>query len=119
MAGTKNLIVEKGSTFNVLFTWSTKDINNIKTPVNLTGWTARSQMRESHDATTAVVSLTTENTGLVLGGAAGTIQLKIAPTASSAISIDKGVWDIELVDGTGNVTRLLEGSVTFKPEVTK
>ena len=119
MAGIKNLTIDKGSTFNILFTWSTKDINNVKTPVNLTGWTARSQMRESHDAATAVVSLTTENSGIVLGGSSGTVQLSIAATATSAITIDKGVWDLEMVDGTGKVTRLLEGSVTFKPEVTR
>lgn len=120
MAGTKDLTIEKGATFLATFTWSTKDINNVKTPVNLTNYTARSQMRESHDATTAVVSLTTSaNGGITLGGALGTINIKIPATTTAAISIEKGVWDLELEDASGNVTRLLEGRVTFKPEATK
>lgn len=120
MAAIKNLIIDKGADFNLLLTWSTKDISNVVTPVNLTNWTARSQMRESYDnGTTPVVSLTTANGGIVLGGSSGTIQLTIASTATSAVSIDKGVWDLEMVDNTGKVTRLLEGSVTFKPEATR
>jgi hypothetical protein len=118
MAGTKNLIIEKGATFNTILTWSTKDSFNVKTPVDLTGWSARSMIREEYDSATPVVSLTTGG-GITLGGTAGTIELSIAPTTTSAVSIDTGVWDLELEDSLGNVTRLLEGKVTFKPEVTK
>jgi hypothetical protein len=120
MAGTKNIIVEKGTTYNTIFTWSTKDAQGVKTPVDISTWTARAQMREDYDSTTPVVSLTSSPAaGITLGGAAGTIEIKIPAATTTTIPIDSGVWDLELEDSFGNVVRLLEGKVTFKPEVTR
>lgn len=126
MSGKKDLIVEKGATLNLAFTWSTKDQNNVKTPVNLTGYSAKLQMRETYDSATsanAAISFSTTPTTaqgtITLGGTAGTIIVTATAAQTSAITIDSGVWDLELTDGTGVVTRLLEGKVTFTPESTK
>jgi|WetSurMetagenome_2_1015567.scaffolds.fasta_scaffold07129_6 hypothetical protein len=120
MAGIKNITIEKGTTYNTIFTWSTKDNLGVKTPVDISTWSARAQMREEYESTTPVVSLTSSPAaGITLGGAAGTIELKIAAADTSLISIESGVWDLELQDSMGNVVRLLEGKVTFKPEVTR
>lgn len=119
MAGIKNLIIEKGATFNTIFTWSTKDTLGVITPVNLSTWSARAQVREEYESTTPVLSLTSQPSGGITLGGFGTIELKVSPTLTSAVLIDKGVWDLELEDSAGNVIRLLEGKVTFKPEVTR
>lgn len=119
MAGTKNITIEKGATFSTTFTWSTKDAQNVITPIDLTTWSARAQMREEHESTLPVVSLTSALAGGIVLGAQGTIAITIGATATAAVPIDKGVWDIELEDSLGNVIRLLEGKVTFKPEVTR
>ncbi len=111
-----NFFVYRGATFSEQIEW--KDENGIA--IDLTGFTARLHMRDTLEATTPFLTLTTENGGITLGGAAGTVDLLASATATSAISATSGVYDLELVAGDGvTVTRLLEGLVTISPEVTR
>lgn len=111
-----NLYVYRGATFSEAITW--KDEN--ATPVDLTGFTARMHMRETMEASTPFLTLTTENNGITLGGAAGTINILATAAATSAITATGGVYDLEIVAGDNvTVTRLLEGIVFISPEVTR
>lgn len=111
-----NLFVYRGATFSEQIEW--KDENGLA--IDLTGFTARMHMRDTLEATTPFLTLTTENGGITLGGTAGTVNLLASATATSAISATSGVYDLELVAGDGvTVTRLLEGLVTISPEVTR
>ena len=111
-----NLYVYRGATFSEAITW--KDEN--ATPIDLTGFTARMQMRETVEASTPFLTLTTENSGITLGGVAGTINILATAVATSAITATGGVYDLEIVSGdTITVTRLLEGLVFISPEVTR
>lgn len=113
-SGTYNFTIYQGATFNRVLTW--KDSNN--TAVNLTGYTARMMIRDCLESDAPFITLTTENGGITLGGAAGTITLSISATATAAITQSQGVYDLELVTGS-TVTRLLEGAVTISKEVTR
>jgi hypothetical protein len=111
-----NFFVYRGATFSEQIEW--KDENGVA--IDLTGFTARMHMRDTLEATTPFLTLTTENGGITLGGAAGTVDLLASAAATSAISATSGVYDLELVAGDGvTVTRLLEGLVTISPEVTR
>lgn len=88
-------------------------------PVDLTGYTARMQIRETLDATIILATLTTENGGITLGGAAGTIDLLLDAAATALLDFTNAVYDLELVDTAGVVTRLLSGAVTLSKEVTR
>lgn len=112
-AGTYDITIEQGSTFTRTITW--KDEND--TAVNLTGYSARLQMRESVDASSTFISLT-NGSGITLGGVAGTILIEISATDTAAIT-QSGVYDLELVSGAGVVTRLLQGNVILSKEVTR
>jgi hypothetical protein len=112
--GTYNITLYQGATYQQQFTW--KDQNN--NPINLTGYTARMQIRESHDAASPFVTLST-GSGITLGGVAGTITLTISDSQTSAMTQSSGVYDIELVSSLGTVTRLLEGNVIISREVTR
>lgn len=114
--GKYNLRIYCGSTFNKVIAWKDES-NNL---INLTGWTARLQMRSSIAADTPFMTLTTENGGITLGGAAGTISLMIVASATSALAIVEGVYDLQMIAPDGvTVTRLLEGFVFISPEVTR
>jgi len=115
-AGEHDITIEQGATFQMPITWTT---GVVPTPVNLTGYTARMQVRKTYASTTAVLSLTTENGGITLGGALGTIDILASATQTAAIAIKSGVYDLELVSGGGIVTRLLQGAVEITPEVTR
>lgn len=112
-AGLYDLIVEAGATYTRVFTWST---GTPATPVNLTGYTAHAQLRDSHGV--LLVDLTV-GAGLTLGGSAGTITLTMTPAQTLLIPQLGGSWDLKLTAGDGTVTRLLQGLVQLSPEVTQ
>jgi len=115
-AGRHNFTIEQGATFDELITYKDAAGN----PVDLTGYTARMQIREKITDATPVHSMDTTTGGITMGGTAGTIQLFISDADTAAMNMPKGgVYDLEIVSPTGKVTRLLEGKVIFSPEVTR
>lgn len=115
MAAKYKITIYQGESFSKVFTWKTGDPKN---PVNLTGYTARMQVRKKYGSATTLLSLTTENGGITLGGVAGTITLYISAMDTSAIDWTAGVYDLELVSAGGLVKRLLQGTIKVSPEVT-
>lgn len=114
--GILDLNCYQGATFDYSLSWSTGG-----TAVNLTGYSARLQVRESYDAGTAVVSLAS-GTGITLGGTAGTIVLEMSAATTAALDGTPNIqyiYDLELQSGAGYVTRLLEGRFYVYPEVTR
>lgn len=111
-----DLVIEKGATFNETLVY--RDPSG--TLINLTGFTARMQIRETQDSADPIVDLTTGD-GITLGGSAGTIQIFISDTDTSAIVETEGVYDFELIspDPDNYVDRIMEGRVQFKEEVTR
>ena len=109
--GTYNITLYQGATFTRQLIW--KDENDAL--VDLTSYTARMQIRKKIDGD-LLETLTTENGGITLGGAAGTIDLLISATATALID-NNGIYDLELITGS-TVTRLVKGSVTLDREVT-
>lgn len=107
--------IYQGATFRKRLTWTAPS----GTPIDLTGCTARMQVRSDVESPTALLSLTTENDGIVLGGALGTIELSVSDEDTAAITWDGGVWDLEIVHPGGEVTRLAQGSISVSPEVTR
>ena len=117
MAGVYDLAIEQGATFKVIFQWT--DANN--TPINITGYSARSQIRPTIESATVMVDATIANGKLSIVNPAtdGKVQLLLSATDTAALASGTAVWDLELVAGDGTVTRLLQGSVTISPEVTR
>jgi hypothetical protein len=113
-ATTYDLLIEQGATFSQVITYKDNGV-----AVNLTGYTARMQVRATLEAATALIELTTANGRIALGGTAGTITLSISATDTAALTSGRGVYDLELVSGSGIVTRLLQGVATISRNVTR
>jgi len=113
-ATTYDLLIEQGATFSQLITYEEAGV-----AINLTGYTARMQVRSTLESASTVVELTTANGRIALGGAAGTITLTISATDTAALTSGRGVYDLELVSGGGIVTRLLQGVATISRNVTR
>lgn len=107
--------IEQGATWSRRFTW--KDSAGV--PVNFTTYTARMQIRSQRAAPDFLVELTSANGGIVLGGAAGTVDLRQTAVQTAAFAWASGVYDLELVAADGTVTRFLEGEVEVSREVTR
>ncbi len=118
MAAAKlKLAIEQGATFTKVLTWKS---GTPALPVDLTGCTARMQIRQSITSAEVLSSLTTLNGGITLGGAAGTISIRIEATATALFTWKEGVYDLEVVMADNvTVNRLVYGTVIVSPEVTR
>lgn len=108
--------IEQGATFDKTVTWKTGDP---LAPVDLTGATARMQIRAKIESPDVLEELTTTNGGIVLGDATGDVTIFIEATATAAYTWRTGVYDLEIEFTNGTVKRLLSGSVSVSPEVTR
>lgn len=82
-------------------------------PTDLTGYTGAAQMRKHYTSTNAhsfVVSI---------GNASGVVTLSMNAAVTGNISPGRYVYDCELTDSAGTVSRLIEGIVTITPQVTR
>jgi hypothetical protein len=110
--GRYNITAYQGATYEMSMTWAIGG-----TAVNLTGYTAAMQVRESPNSPTAVISLTS-GSGIALGGTAGTIDINIPFTTMGAIPAGQFVYDLELTQGS-TVSRLIQGNFIVDAEVTR
>lgn len=106
-----SLKLRQGDTYKRTLTWIVN-----KTPVNLTGYDARLQIREDPDDATPALDASDY---LTLGGAAGTIEVEIPASETADLEPGRYVYDLEVESGGGEVTTLIAGSVTVTAEVTR
>lgn len=116
MAAKHDLRIEQGADLNTLFTWFTSDG---VTPRDLTGYTAKLQVRPTAGGAVILTADSTAGT-ITLGGAQGTIQLAVpAATTAALTGWSSAVYDLLLTaPGPGAVTRLVEGKAIWAPRVT-
>jgi len=109
----------QGATFYLNLEWQASN----GTPLDLTGYTARMQVRESHDAATILIELTTENGRISLNTpSTGGIELRISADDAEGITWTSGVYDLELVHDSGGediVDNILFGNVAVRRNVTR
>tara|TARA_B100001750_G_C15306550_1_gene494991 strand:+ start:215 stop:550 length:336 start_codon:yes stop_codon:yes gene_type:complete len=109
-AGTYNFILEQGATFNRILTL--KENNAV---MNLTGYSVASKMRSTHDSSTVVGTFTCT----ISDASAGEITMQMTNSTTAAIEEGIYVYDLEITNSAGTVTRIMEGNITVNPEVTR
>lgn len=87
------------------------------TPQDLAGYIARMTIKD-HIGGTVLMSLTTENSRILVDNTAKTISLLVSAEDTADITWSEGVYDLEMVDGSGVVTPLLSGNIFVTNEVT-
>ena len=120
-----NIFIWQGATFGLTIT--VKDAaGNVS---NLTNYTARMQIREAYDSAAATETLTTANGEITITGPEGNVALELAATRTANISVDLTgpgrppkktyVYDLELIDTSNVVSKLLYGDAVVYAEVTR
>lgn len=112
--GKYNFVCPQGATFSKQLSYLIDS-----RPVNLTGYTARMQVREKHQSTNAILDLTTENGGITIDSSCGAININVAASVTENIVPKTYVYDLELSSVDDFVVRLIEGQFTVTPEVTR
>lgn len=129
-----DIVIAQGADCTFAYRYSTND-GTTTTPVDLTGWSGRAQVRRrpggevwlslTSDAATAsgsTLTLAADGTITVHVHHAETEtwpdSRTVAPGADGALNAN-AMWDLELVAPTGEVTRFLMGAVTVSADVTR
>tara|TARA_A100001201_G_scaffold131145_1_gene117232 strand:+ start:1191 stop:1598 length:408 start_codon:yes stop_codon:yes gene_type:complete len=131
-AGIYNFSIEQGSTVD--FTIQYKDSGS--NPIDLTYYNARMDIRPTAGSSTLYLNVNSEDVkadgtgmdltppdsnGNVLPASSGSIRIFISAATSSALTFDRGRYDLEIYSGSGDnviVNKLLTGTVKLRKEVT-
>jgi hypothetical protein len=113
-AGQYNIIIEQGASFYRKLTWTDRVGQPMWTSVD--SITAKMQIRTEAGGD-LLIELSTENNRITLSEN-GVIELNISAADTGNLTYPlPAVHDLEITQDT-TVTRLIEGTVTIKPEVT-
>jgi hypothetical protein len=119
--GLVNFNLYAGATFSELVTLK----DDFGTPIDLTGASARMQIRREIDDASPVFDLLSTGTdpAIVLGGTLGTIKFTIAPSLMADVMVDwlgeMWVHDILVTWPDDTVDRFFQGRIIAAPGVTR
>jgi hypothetical protein len=80
---------------------------------------ARLQIRRKITDTDPLLTLTTENAGIAIDDELKQVIVTITAEQSAQLDFTGAVYDLELIDNSGQVTRFAEGNVLLFDEVTR
>lgn len=112
MAAIANLTIDQGATFSSDVT--VKDANG--NPFDLTGYTASAKMAKGYASTKTRKAIT-----CIVNGDPTTGIVTISMTADETSVCDEGryVYDLEILQtSSSTITRVIEGIITVRPQVT-
>jgi hypothetical protein len=89
------------------------------TPVDLTGYTARMQIRAKITDTLPIDEYTTVNGKIQIDTVGKSIILLVDATTTAAYTFSSGVYNLEMISPTGVVTQLTSGTISLIKEVTR
>ena len=111
MAAIANLIIDQGANFSSDVT--VKDANG--NAFNLTGYTTEAKMAKGYASTRTRTSLTS----VIATDATSGVALSMTAAQTAALDAERYVYDVEITQtSTGTVTRVIEGLITVRPNVT-
>jgi hypothetical protein len=114
MAGQKNFEVDQNTTFSFIVEY--KDNNGL--PIDLTGATAKLQVRDTKGGSKLAFTLTSPAGGITITPLLGKLSIKMTPTQTSKLFYPKSSYDIMITDSNTNKIKLLEGFITLSRSVT-
>jgi hypothetical protein len=111
-AATYNLVIDQGSDFAIDLL-----IKEGGVAKDLTGYSARAQMRTTRTADTVAATFTCT---VLTPFTDGKVKMELTNAASSAVSAGKYYYDLEIhTPGDAIVKRLIQGEVILNQEVTR
>jgi hypothetical protein len=109
---TLNIEVEQGASWKKTFTL----LKENKQPKSLVGYTGKAQIRSKPDSSTIlgefVVTFVEPHT-------TGKVTMSLTPVQTLAFTFATASWDLFVVSPTGVTTKIVKGSVSVTPSVTR
>lgn len=110
MATYSDIFIDQGSTYSS--TIDVLDTNGL--PFNLTGYSARGQIRKSYSSANAIVFATNINLPLT-----GKVNISLTSSQTRGMKAGRYVYDVEIYNNGGHVIRISEGQVEISPASTR
>lgn len=110
MAIISNLTIDQGTTFTANIDCTASDGNVLI----LTGYTVAGQLRKTYDSATF-----TAFTAIVANASTGRISISLTSVQTGALNAGRYVYDVEITDSAGIITRVVEGQVEITAGVTR
>lgn len=120
-AVTRNITIDQGATFVDAFGWradSTVTPGTPGDPISLAGATLRMQIRKKQ-GDPVILEATSPSDGLSHDGVGGNVSINLPPSKTNLLTYKSCRYDIEADFGGDHVEKLVEGSVTVRPNITQ
>lgn len=99
--------------------YTTGGVIEYNKPVDMSGYTARMQIRAKLDSPDTILELTTENSGIIINNTTKTVTLNISAAVTADLTFSTAVYSLEMVSSGGQVTPFVGGNLTLVKEVTR
>lgn len=106
----KTIVIQTCSAWNPTYTACT----GTTTPMNLTGYTFRAQVRQNYTDAAAFSTFSTSTTPLI-----GTVTLRLNRSKTDALANKSAFWDLAMTAPSGDISYLLRGTFTVKYSATR
>lgn len=117
MSGKVSLEIPLGTDWEKTLLWSSDEDGD--NPQDIRNYTARMDIRRKASSENYLARLTTENGGITLGGLLGTIILTLPNAVTSAFPPGEAIGQLEMINASSKVARLLEIKFTLTQEATR
>lgn len=109
--------IDQGSMFelNILAQNSDKSI------MDLTGYDARMQVRETVDSAVVLMTASTGDGRITINAPGGIVMIRVGADVTSALTFNTAKYDVEVYKAADLtvVKRLVQGNISLHPEVTR
>lgn len=113
------LTIVRGNTLDTFFTWSTGSCKTALTPVDLTGASARLQVRDPA-TDSLLLEMSTADGSIVLNESPGKVRYVLTPAQTAALYwVGEAPYDLEFTFPNGTVTNKVFGPATLETTVTQ
>jgi hypothetical protein len=108
MGAIANLNIDQGATFSSDI--SVKDL--VGNALNLTGYTVTAKMAKSYSSTATKTPITAS-----INTSTGMVSLSLTASQTAALDAARYVYDVKITDSFNQSTRIVEGIMTVRPQV--
>lgn len=111
MATISNIFIDQGANFSTTVTITDSNGNAL----DLTGYTALTQIRKTYESTTATSFTSTFDSDRTTGK----ITISLTNAQTTALDYGRYVYDLIITDAVSVKTRVVEGIATVNPSVSR
>jgi hypothetical protein len=114
MSAQKNFQVDQNTTFRFVVEYKDSQDN----PIDLTGSSAKMQVRDVTSAARLAATLTSPLGGITIDPLVGKVTVTMTPTQTNKLFYPKSAYDLILIDSNSSRLKIIEGFLTLNKTVT-